>query len=451
MEKERVFTLETRLNKEQFKYFEEYIIFYNKVYREVWQDCIHGEILDSKYKIDMSIKYNLLRRTINSIVQDVKGKYKTLKALQKQQCKQLEFKINAIDKDIKELKGEIAILHPFVEKNELDEPKLIQYRNKKGRLFALQKKKLKYKNKIDILKVKNRLSFGSKKFWMKQYNLGSNGFKTYISWYNQYLKKRDKYIYYIGSSDEKCGNSMFQLTYDKILDSFHCKVRKEKRYTCKGDKYIYFDINFKALRRDVLIKMLETNKSITYRVLRRDKKWYLQAIFSASFNIITNKSNGCLGVDFNNGFLAVTETDTNGNIKSSKIIELKYHGLGNKAKTEMEKVVKNLVKYCKLRKKALVIEDLNFNKKKSGVLSSKRNKRGKHYNQMIHSLDYTRFSELSNNSSIINGVEFIKVNSAYTSQIAKQKYCEQRKLNSHIGAAYIIARRGQGYIDKLVA
>lgn len=53
MEKTRVFTLETRLNKSDAEYFEQYISIYNKVYREVWQDYVHGEDLSSKYVTDM--------------------------------------------------------------------------------------------------------------------------------------------------------------------------------------------------------------------------------------------------------------------------------------------------------------------------------------------------------------------------------------------------------------
>lgn len=33
------------------------------------------------------------------------------------------------------------------------------------------------------------------------------------------------------------------------------------------------------------------------------------------------------------------------------------------------------------------------------------------------------------------------------SWIAKEKYCRPMKLNIHMGASYVIARRGQGFVD----
>lgn len=83
MMKERVFTLETRLKKEEVEYFERYISFYNKVYREVWQDYVHEESLNAKYVTRIGEKHHLLKRTVNSIVREVKGRAKALRELQK--------------------------------------------------------------------------------------------------------------------------------------------------------------------------------------------------------------------------------------------------------------------------------------------------------------------------------------------------------------------------------
>ena len=382
MTKERIFTLETRLSKEEAAYFADYIGFYCKVYREVWQDYIHGEALSSKYVTFICRKHNLMKRTVNSIVRDVKGRHRALQELQNQQCSSLSHKIQAIDERIIELKHDINILSKLAGGNKLDSKNMVKYKNKKRRLFALQQKRLKYKNSIERMTNISKLSFGSKEFWLKQYHLGENGFKSYAGWYNQYVRKRDKYIYYIGSSDETCGNQMFQMKYDENIDCFHCKIRRENAYS-QEDKYLYLSVNFKSPRRSILIGMLKYSQAMSYRILRRGRKWYLQVMFSASFDLLTDKKYGCFGVDFNNGFLAVTETDTKGNIVDTGVFELNYHGGGSKAKTEMEEVVKNLVFMCREYNKALVIEDLDFRKKKSGTL----HKTNKQYNKMLHRLD----------------------------------------------------------------
>ena len=48
------------------------------------------------------------------------------------------------------------------------------------------------------------------------------------------------------------------------------------------------------------------------------------------------------------------------------------------------------------------------------------------------------------------GVMLKMVNPAYTSKIGKQKYSKARKLTVHNAAAYVIARRGQGFEDKYI-
>ena len=68
---------------------------------------------------------------------------------------------------------------------------------------------------------------------------------------------------------------------------------------------------------------------------------------------------------------------------------------------------------------------------------------------MIHSLAYRQFSDIIESVTYQNKVNLIKVNPAWTSWLAKQIYCPTMKLNTHIGASYIIARRGQGYKDTL--
>lgn len=43
------------------------------------------------------------------------------------------------------------------------------------------------------------------------------------------------------------------------------------------------------------------------------------------------------------------------------------------------------------------------------------------------------------------------VNPKNTSKIGKQKYSERMKLSAHQSASYVIARKGQGFVDKLAS
>ena len=76
--------------------------------------------------------------------------------------------------------------------------------------------------------------------------------------------------------------------------------------------------------------------------------------------------------------------------------------------------------------------------------------KGKQYNKMIHAFDYSRYKERLANVCYRNKIGLIYVNAAYTSQIGVAKYSKRMKLNRHQAASYVIARKGQGYIDKLI-
>lgn len=67
--------------------------------------------------------------------------------------------------------------------------------------------------------------------------------------------------------------------------------------------------------------------------------------------------------------------------------------------------------------------------------------------EMIHSLAYRQFVKTMESIAYRNKVTLTKVNPAWTSWLAKKLYCPTMKLNVHIGASYVIARRGQGYKD----
>lgn len=75
--------------------------------------------------------------------------------------------------------------------------------------------------------------------------------------------------------------------------------------------------------------------------------------------------------------------------------------------------------------------------------------KGKKYNDMLHSLSYSKFVCIMENVCYRNYVWLRKVNPAWTSWIAKQKYCPKMKLNVHTGASFVIARRCQGYTDRV--
>jgi IS605 OrfB family transposase len=155
---------------------------------------------------------------------------------------------------------------------------------------------------------------------------------------------------------------------------------------------------------------------------------------------------GAIGLDFNDGHIDLAETDGKGNLVAMDRYRLKYHGTGGRAANEMRQVTAEIGKYALSKGKSIVKEYLSFARKKSQTEKGS----GKRYNRMLHTLDYSRYEDDIRNMAVRNGIDLIEVNPAYTSQIAETKYCPIRKIPVHNGAAYVIARKGQGYKDKAV-
>ena len=157
---------------------------------------------------------------------------------------------------------------------------------------------------------------------------------------------------------------------------------------------------------------------------------------------------GVIGLDFNDGFISFSETNESGNLIKSLNYPLKYHGCGNKALNEMLNTINNIVTYARSVGKDISIEDLKFDFKKAKSIKSNQ-KNEKKYNTMIHTLDYSRCIFRLENKCHKMQVSLNKINPYNTSLIGYEKYAKNRKMTIHQAASFVIARRYQGFIDKL--
>jgi len=336
----------------------------------------------------------------------------------------------------------------------LTKKQLVKYRGGKRALWQKRQKLNRVKqgiNKLDknMGKPILPLCWGSKKSFKAQYNLEENGFKTHAAWLNWYRKKRDSQINYIGSVSEPHGNQNAQLDYDWNTCLFSLKIRKDLEFMADdSDRFLHMDkIGFKY-HRDKLIELIKLNETpLTVRIIRRGVKWYLQVIITWTHNsgdIQTRIIYGAIGLDYNDGFIEVSETDPLGNLTRQEHIPLSQHGTGNKAKSEIQQKIAALVKQALDRKKPIIAEDLNFAKTKAKTLPGSNKK----YNKMLHAFDYARYKDMLDNAAFRNNVGLVYINPAYTSAVGISKYQDKKKLNRHQAASYVIARKGQNYIDR---
>ena len=441
-------TTELKLNKEYNqlvgKYISDYIELFNKIQRLTFHRIKNYYIKNGKItQEDKNIIYaqfkeefNLTTRAIDAIMSNMLGRYEAIKELKKFEQKSLERKISTLEKELTRLKDE-RTLQRINLNNNLKDFNFVKYKNLKIKIYwkenRLNTKKQKLKNlKNEIETGKYKVCFGTKKLLQKDYK--------------EFVKKRDSEIYFLGRAGEKSCNNNFQVEYSSKTNQFYFRIRKE--IDLDNDKFVYGQFNFNNKNHTNLLKnLLRTKESaLTYRIKIKDNRVFLQIIYNFEHNkdlCITRNSYGVVGVDFNKGFVSVSETDKYGNLINTFNIDYQY-SKGNKTTRDFQNIATKLKDYCLNTGKDLVIEKLNFTKKKDNLIS----KRGKKYNEMLSTLAYSKFDSIITSKCAKNRIFLHKVNPAWTSWIAKQKYCPKMKLNIHSGASYVIARRGMLLKDK---
>lgn len=441
-------TTELKLNKEYNqlvgKYISDYIELFNKIQRLTFHRIKNYYIKNGKItQEDKNIIYaqlkeefNLTTRAIDAIMSNMLGRYEAIKELKKFEQKSLERKISTLEKELTRLKDE-RTLQRINLNNNLKDFNFVKYKNLKIKIYwkenRLNTKKQKLKNlKNEIETGKYKVCFGTKKLLQKDYK--------------EFVKKRDSEIYFLGRAREKSCNNNFQVEYSSKTNQFYFRIRKE--IDLDNDKFVYGQFNFNNKNHTNLLKnLLRTKESaLTYRIKVKDNKVLLQIIYNFEHNkdlCITRNSYGVVGVDFNKGFVSVSETDKYGNLINTFNIDYQY-SKGNETTNDFQYIATRLKDYCLNTGKDLVIEKLDFTKKKDDLIS----KKGKKYNEMLSTLAYSKFDTIITSKCAKNRIFLNKVNPAWTSWIAKQKYCPKMKLNVHSGASYVIARRGMFLKDK---
>ena len=432
-------------NKDIIEYFENASVYFCKLQRKAFHifknENITGKKTEyKKFRQDFMKEHNISRRTADSILKDVQGRMKALEELKKYEVSQKEQKIKSLIEEIEKIDRKISEFQEKM-KSKIKVNHFKYWNLKKSRAFKKMKLN-KFQMKVEQLKWEietehYKLCFGTKNL------LKSN--KT------EFLLQRDSQMSYIGSQNEKGRNSMFQLTYNNRNNQFDIKLRKDFGLDTET-KYVFGKCYFNNHKNKLIEALMNQNSTpLTYSIIRKNGRYYLHCTFEYRIEnkdlFLTRKNYGTIGVDFNKGFLAVSEMDENGNLVKTDILKYRF-GKGNKTKSDLENCISKILKRALETGKDVCIENLNFKQTKSKTSKGKTDK-GKKYNNMLHSLAYSLYDKLMTNMAFRNRIGIIKVNPAWTSWIAKNKFCDRMKLNIHIGASFVIARRGLGIKDTI--
>ena len=395
--------------------------------------------ISTYHPITRIFKTNTILQNVLQALSDAQGRLNALTELKKYEKSQLIRKINHLAN---------TVIPKLVEKRNAHNDKLrqklsvslVKHRNLRRKIVAKKSKLNHLKQKLENLNHQLetgllKLCFGTKHLLQRDYE--------------QFVNQRDSQMSFIGSKTEKAGNQMLQLTYNSKNNQFEIQLRKDFGFkTAKGDdRYVYGKVYFRHHKNQIVSILRQGNSPLSYKIIKKNNRFYLYCTFEIQVydeDFITHSSHGTIGLDFNKGFITLSETNRYGHLIQTQFLPYRFKA-GNKTKTDLQVIANHVVTLARSTGKDICIEDLNFKNKKAQTES----KSGKKYNEMLHSLAYQQFMTTIESCAYRNQVVVNKVNPAWTSWLAKELYCPTMKLNVHTGASYVIARRGQGYKDSV--
>ena len=443
------------------------------VYEYFHQSAKYFGILERKLFVDLYVRkkpsgdlkklycaqYKITARQYNSIKKQLDGRISSKVELSKLYTKELNEKIKNTTKLIHSKEEQKVKLQCTLLKMKGNEPnfykKVKQYRNvkrfihqKKRKLYSLMLKLEKLES--DFKEEKVRICFGSKDLFQKQFHLEENGL-TFKQWKKEWEEKRAAQFTFIGSKDETFGNQ--SCTYD-LENTLRIRVFSKDEEVF-GNYVILPKVEF-GYGQDHIDKakvpslgytkgkmnQVKYYRALTWKFVRRNNNWYAYVTVDVDPPPIASlKNNGIISIDFNSGFLAVSDVDRYGNIVSSFQVPYRStHCTSEQTRQSLSEALKMVIKYAVDQAKPIGYENLDFKKKKQNLkqMSSKQAK-------LLSGFAYSTYQTMLQSKCEMAGTEWISVNPAYTSQIGHHKFMKKYGISSHESAALVIGRRCLGF------
>jgi|TARA_B110000211_G_scaffold207660_1_gene243628 IS605 OrfB family transposase len=440
-------TYQTRISipPESEKTLSDYASLYGKVERTLFSETIDKSIKPESVKSNYQRRFGLTARQFNAICRNLKGKVASIKELRKSHIKDRADKIKRLEKTVARIEKRINNIrdarrngHQGVTEKKCATLKFSLHQ-KKRRLHALTLKQQRHIEEQKSGKV--RLCFGSSKLFNAQFHLSKNGYDSHKQWKSDWQVSRNNQFYVLGSKDETAGCQGCVIREND--ECFSLRLRLPDSLV-SDNKYIVIPIAL-VYGAEHIREALTNKQAISYRFLKDNKGW---RVFISTEVIqkenVTSTQAGAIGVDINEHHLAVTETDRCGNPVSSLSIPLSTYGKSaSQSKAIIGDAVKALMAFAEDKGKPVVVEQLDFRKKKSSL----ENENAKRARQ-LSSFAYNQVLSVIKARCVDYGIECLEVNPAYTSVIGKCKFMTRYGLSSHQAAALAVARRALKFSER---
>ena len=425
-----------------------YADLYGRVERKLFAAVSAGKAASS-LKSQYLERHGIPARMFNGVRVSLEGKIASVKEQQK-------LRLDDLGRRIARAKRQIAAAG--------EHGRWQQVHQKRRRLVNLQSRLARLEGDIEQDRV--RLCFGSKRLWHKQYHLGKNGYGSRQDWLSDWRAARSDEFFVLGSRDENGG---CQLCVASVADDGTLTLRLRLPDCLAGQHGKYVTIpgvhfnhgheqvlaalessgEFAAYRREhgeKAARATELGQAISYRFKRDEKGWRVFATTDMmDVPLVTDKRRGAVGVDLNADHLAVCETDASGNCVHAFSVPLVTYGKSrHRAEAIIGDAVADVVEFAREAGKPIVIEKLDFRRKKAALEGESRR-----YSRMLSSFSYGKINAYCISRGHREGVEVHQVNPAFSSVIGRVKFSERYGLSVHQGAALVLARRLLGCSERI--
>lgn len=427
MKAEMLFTFQTRfeLSKSQELILQDYACLMSLVERRLFAMTAKGH-LSTSCKNPFLKQFGITARQFNACRTNLDGKIKACQAGQKG--------------SIERLKAQIATLDKQIQRFEKKPSKQFTVHQKKRRRACLNRRLIAVQE--DCANKRVRLCFGGKKLFNAQFHLEKNGFNSHEDWKQAWKANRNSEFFLLGSKDETAGNQTCTLHLQND-GTFCLRLRLPKVLEERHGKYLVIPGVRFAYGHSCILAALNhpEGQAISYRFKKDAKGWRVFASTALEQVEITSREDiGAIGIDLNVDHIACAETDRFGNIvKTKKIPLISYGKSRDQLKAAIGDLCKEIVAWAKTTNKPLVIENLDFQKKKLSL----KDDGNKKFSRLLSSFAYGLFFESIRSRAFKEGINLIHVNPAFTSIIGRVNFAKRYGLSIHLAAALCIARRFQ--------
>ena len=280
---------------------------------------------------------------------------------------------------------------------------------------------------------------------------------TPSAWRERWDCSRDR-IEANGSGDEPFGNLTITVTPDGEV-SLRLPKPLEHLSNATHGRYVLTDKAVFSYRADEWRERITSGQSMSYAIARRPGRAgrYLTAAWALTPQPIDAQRPDCdvracgpvVGVDLNDGHLALRRLDEHGNpVGHPERVDLDLTGSSTRRDAQVRHAITRLLHYTQRHGVGTIaVEDLDFaDARTAGRETMGRGSRGKRFRKAVAGIPTAVFRNRLAAQTHRHGIRLYAVNPAYTSAWGDQHWrTPYENVTRHEAAATVIGRRAQGH------